>query len=383
MDLVEIAKVGLLFTCLIGLAPLMSWLEREQSALMHGRARWARTRPAGGRPLARWRPLANALKLLTKEDVAAAGAHRWLRALAPVLAAVSVLLAFAVIPWGGRYELGGRVFSLVVADLDYGALYLLALAAVSAYGAILGGWSSGNPWGALGALRASAQLLSYSVALGASLVGVFMVFGSLRLTEIGLAQQDSFRLLGFVEHLGWAASGSAWVDFVRVPSWGIALQPLGFVLFLAAALTWSGRAPFDAPEAASEVAGGYMLQYGGAKLALFRLAELMQPVVIAGWMTAMFLGGWSLPWLADAQLIGGLAPRIGATGANLVAMGVHVTAFLTKLAALLVALTLIRRTLPRFRSDQVLALGWKVLLPLALANVVATAVVSLIVEAIA
>jgi NADH-quinone oxidoreductase subunit H len=292
------------------------------------------------------------------------------------------MISFAVIPYGGSYEAWGVSWKMVVADLDYGVLYIFAVGSIATYGPIMAGWSSNNNWGILGSIRASAQMISYEVAMGVAAIGVFMTFQTLRLTDMGLAQQETFRLLGFVELLGWVEPGAAWVDFVKLPMWGILLQPLAFFLFLTAIMAENKRAPFDTPEGESEIVAGYFIEYSGMKYGLYMLGEWIEVVVIAGLMTAMFLGGWSIPYLSDAQLIRGLGSVFGPNMGNVLAMLIHAVVFFSKVIVLIWFQMLLRWSLPRFRYDQVMNLGWKILLPLSLANIVITALGILLIDEI-
>lgn len=376
-----------------GFAPLMTWVERKQSALMQDRIGANRADILGIKALGLLHPLADVIKMITKEDTLPAGGNRLLHNLAPVLAAVPAMISFAVIPYGGSYEAWGAHWKLVAADLDYGVLYLFAIGSIAAYGSVLAGWSSNNNWGMLGGVRVTAQMISYEVAMGVTIVGVLMIYSGmahpwdpdatlsgLRLTDLGVAQQNTFRLLGFVEHFGWAEPGTAWVNFVKIPMWGIVLQPLAFFMFLTALMAENKRAPFDIPEGESEIVAGYFIEYSGMKFGLFFMAEWVEVVVISGLMTAMFLGGWSLPYITDQELIGFLATGVGPNMANVMAMVVHVLCFMTKLVALIFFQQLIRWTLPRFRYDQVMNLSWKILLPLSLANIVLTGLAILVIE---
>jgi NADH-quinone oxidoreductase subunit H len=373
MDLILVAKTLFLFFLVIGFfAPVMTWVERKQSALMQDRVGANRADILGVRAIGLFHPLADVIKMITKEDTVPAGAHRVLHMLCPFIAAVPAVVSFAVIPYGGTYEAWGTTWSLCVADLDYGVLYVFAVASIATYGTVLAGWAGNNNWGILGSLRASAQMISYEVAMGVSVIGIFMIYGSLRLTDIGLAQQETFRVFGLLEQLGWVAPGTPWVDGIRLPTWGICLQPLSFFIFLGAIMAENKRAPFDIPEAESELVAGYFIEYSGMKFGLYYMAEWIEVVVIAGLVTAMFLGGWSLPWVSDARLVAALAGLGGPDVANLLAMGIHVGVFLLKVVAMIFLQQLIRWSLPRFRYDQVMDLGWKIMLPLSLANIFAT-----------
>ena len=384
MTLPAIATALVLFSLIaLVFAPIMTWVERKQSALMQDRIGANRASILGVTAIGLVHPLADAIKMFTKEDTLPIGANRLLHTLAPFIAAVPALASFAVIPYGGRYEAFGTQWSLIVADLDYGVLFVLAIGSLATYGSVLAGWASNSNWALLGALRASAQMISYEVAMGVSLVGLFMVFGTLKLTDMGFAQQETFRLLGFLELFGWVAPGTAWVDFLRLPMWGIFLQPLAFWIFLFAIMAENKRPPFDTPEGEAEIVAGYFTEYSGMKFGLYTMAELIEVVVIAGLITAMFLGGWSIPWVSDASLVAFLSgegrdlPGMGANLANLVAMAIHFGVFWGKVIFMIVVQMLIRWSMPRFRYDQVMDLGWKIMLPLSLANIFVTGLVVL------
>jgi len=363
-------------------APVVTWIERKQSAVMQDRIGANRADVFGIRILGLLHPLADVVKLIFKEDVVPTGANRGLHLAAPFIAAVAAIASFAVIPYGGRYTFGDTTISLVAADIDWGLLYIFAIGSIAAYGTILAGWASSSNWSMLGGIRASAQMISYEVTMGLSVVGVFMVFGTLRLTDMAFFQDSTFRLLGFVEALGWVESLPAALDWIRLPTWGVFLQPLGFLMFLFAIMAENKRPPFDLPEGESELVAGYHTEYSGMRFGLFFMAEFIEVVVIAGLMTTIFLGGWSIPWLPTATIVGGLEPVIGSGAANLLALVGHVSTFLIKVVAMIWLQMSLRWTLPRFRYDQVMDLCWKVLLPLSIANIFATGTIVLLLQEI-
>ena len=360
-------------------APLMGWVERKQSALMQDRVGANRASILGIRAIGLIHPVADAIKMFTKEDMAPTGANRFLHAICPFIAVAPAMVSFAVIPYAGTYTAWGAEWSVVVADLDYGVLYVFAIGSIATYGSMLAGWAGNNNWGILGSLRVSAQMLSYEVAMGISIVGVFMIYGTLRLTEMGVAQQEVFRLFGFLEHLGVVSQGTFWVDAITVPMWGIVLQPLSFFIFLGAIMAENKRAPFDTPEGENEIVAGYFIEYSGMKFGLYMMGEWVEVVVISGLITAMFLGGWSLPWISDAELIAALSSLFGPNLANLIAMIIHVGVFFAKLLTMIFFQMLIRWSMPRFRYDQVMNLGWKIMLPLSILNVAVTGLVVLLI----
>jgi NADH-quinone oxidoreductase subunit H len=381
MTVGTVAIILFIFAVLaMGFMPIMTWVERKQSALMQDRVGANRADILGVRIIGLIHPITDAIKMITKEDFIPTGAHRFLHTICPLIAFTPALAAFAVIPYGGQYSAWGAEWSLVAADVDYGVLFVFAIGSIAAYGSILAGWAGNNNWGMLGSMRVSAQMISYEVAMGVSVVGLFMVFGTVRLTDMGIAQQETFRLLGFLEHFGWLGPGNWVVDHITLPMWGIVVQPLAFFMFLAALLAENKRPPFDTPEGESELVAGYFIEYSGMKFGLYTAGELLEVVVIAGLMTAMFLGGWSLPWISDEELKYGIGLLLGPNMGNVIAMVIHVGVFFGKLLALIFFQMLIRWSLPRFRYDQVMNLGWKILLPLSLANIVVTGLVMLLIK---
>jgi NADH-quinone oxidoreductase subunit H len=355
-------------------APVITWVERKQSAVMQDRIGANRADIAGIRLLGLLHPAADVIKLLTKEDVVPLGANRVMHLIAPLIAAIPAIAAFAVIPYGGVYHFGDKTVSLVVADIDWGILYVFAIGSLATYGGVLAGWSSNNNWSLLGGVRNTAQMISYEVTMGLSVVGVFMVFGTLKLTDMGLAQDSTFRIFGFL-----AGVGPAWldvaIDWIRLPFWGVFVQPLAFVMFLTCIMAENKRPPFDLPEGESELVAGYFVEYSGMRFGLFFMSEFIEVVVIAGLVTAVFLGGWTIPYLSTDTIIGGLAPFTGLGLATILCMVLQVVTFLLKVVFMIFLQMLIRWSLPRFRYDQVMDLCWKIILPLSIANVFATALV--------
>ncbi len=317
------------------LAALLTWTERKLSSLIQDRVGPNRASIFGIRAIGLFHPIADMIKSFAKEDFVPAGANRVMFYLAPALAMIPPLVIFAVIPFGP-----GPWFS--IATLDTGILFVLAISSLGIYGATLAGWSSNNSFALLGSLRAAAQMISYEVSMGLNLVGVFMVFSTLSLTTLVLEQGTLL--------WGW------------LPRWGIVVQPLGFILFLTAAMAENKRSPFDLPEGDSEIIG-YHVEYSSMRFAVLFLAEFVEIIVIAAVGATVFLGGWQIPWLDPLGRAGGWM------------MAAQVGAFVFKVVLLCWLLMMLRWTLPRFRYDQVMALGWKGLLPLSLINIVVTAVV--------
>lgn len=276
-------------------------------------------------PFGLLQPIADGLKLAFKEATAPRGADRWVYPLAPVISVFAALSSFAVIPVGPDVNAFGTTIPLHLADVSVGILYVLAMSSLGVYGIVLAGWSSNNKYSLLGGVRSSAQMISYELSLGLSLVGVLMITGSLRLTDIVSAQ--------------------AGLPFA-------VLQPLAFLTYSIAAVAEVNRAPFDLPEAETELVAGYHTEYSGLKFAMFYMAEYINMITVSALATTIFLGGW----LAPFGLLSG--PWW----------------FLLKVFILLSAFVWIRATLPRIRYDRLMRLGWTFLLPLALLNIVLTAI---------
>jgi NADH-quinone oxidoreductase subunit H len=285
----------------------------------------ARYGPNRAGPVGYLQPLADVVKLIFKEDFVPRGANRLLFQIAPMISVFAAVAAVAVIPFGDPIEVFGYNVELVGADLNIGVLFLFALSGLGFYGLILGGWASGNKYSLLGSARTAAQLVSYEVAMGLSIIGVVMMAQSLSLVDIVNAQRDTV--------------------------WYVLVQPLGFAIFLIAAVAETNRAPFDMPEAESELVAGYHTEYGGLKFAMFFLAEYVNMIIISALGATLFLGGFAGPWLPGVVWLA------------------------IKIAALLFLFIWLRATLPRLRYDRLMKLGWKVLLPLATLNLVVTAIV--------
>jgi len=379
MPIEPIVKVlFILIVMVVGIAPLITWIERKQSAVMQDRIGANRADLAGITILGLLHPAADVIKLMTKEDVVPIGANRVLHLLSPLIAAVPAIIAFVVIPYGGVYQFGETTISLVGADIDWGLLYIFAIGSIAAYGTIIAGWSSNNNWSMLGGLRASAQMISYEVVMGLTVVGVFMVFETLRLTDMALAQDTSFRIFGFLNRYfgldGW------WIEHLRLPAWGIFYQPLGFLMFLTAIMAENKRPPFDIPEGESEIIAGYHLEYSGMRFGLFFMSEFIQIIVIAALTATIFLGGWAVPWASTDTIIGAISPWLGVGFATGLCMLIHFSTFMLKVFFMIWVQMLLRWSLPRFRYDQVMSLCWKILLPLSIANIFVTGFILLLVN---
>jgi len=277
-----------------------------------------------------------------KEDLIPKGANKTLHTLAPLFSVFFALVAFAAIPFGPPLELGDQVIDLQVAKINVALLYIFAMLSLGVYGVILAGFSSRNNYAILGGLRATAQMISYEIALGVSVVGVIMVYGTLDLSEIVDAQGTL--IWGFI------------------PRWGIVVQPVAFIIFLVAALAETKRVPFDLPEGESEIIG-YFVEYSGMKFGMFLFTDFVETIMVACVATTLFLGGWQVPYLQPGDV------------SNWTFVAIGMASFSIKVIVFCWVFMQLRWTLPRFRYDQLMTLGWKGLFPIAIANVIVTAIV--------
>jgi NADH-quinone oxidoreductase subunit H len=329
-------KSAVLLGVLLTIVAYTVWLERK--VVGHIQNRWGPTRVG---PFGLLQPLADGVKLLLKEDVHLDSVYRPLYVLAPILAVGLALTSISVIPIGESFTVRGVPVQLQIADVNIALLVLLGVTSIGVYGIALAGWSSNSKYSLLGALRASAQMVSYELSLGLSLVGVLILAGSLSLREIVNAQAGT------------------WYGFI--PRWNIIPQGVAFFIYLTAAFAETNRIPFDLPEGETELVAGYHTEYSSMKFAMFFMAEYTNMVTVACVATTVFLGGWhgpAIPWAPD--IVQGVLPLFW---------------FLLKVFFFLFLYIWVRGTLPRFRYDQLMAFGWKVLLPLAIANVLVTSFV--------
>jgi NADH-quinone oxidoreductase subunit H len=320
-----VKAIVVVLTLLVGGA-YMTWGERKICARFQ-----VRYGPNRAGPFGILQPLADAVKAIFKEEIVPNHVDRVLYLMGPGISFAAVLVTFAVIPFGPEVDLFGRQVGLWIGDIDVGLLFLLAIAGMGSYGVVLGGWSSNNKYSLLGALRAAAQMISYELPMGLSLLAVVLIVGSMNLRAI-------------VEFQG---------------SWPlVVLQPLGFLLFFVTILAESNRSPFDLPETENELVSGFMTEYGGIKFALYFIAEYTAMVVNSAIVTTVFLGGWKWP-----AILSNLHPLAG------------VALFLVKVAFVLFLYVWIRTSVPRVRYDKFMQFCWKLMVPLALVNLVVTAVV--------
>ncbi len=314
------------FGVLMSIVPLLIYVERKVCAWIQDRYGPNRVGPFG-----LLQPLADVIKLLLKEDLRPEGADRWIYTLAPFLVFVPSMLAFAVIPFG---------MGLQVSNVSLGVIYLITIGGLSVYGIAFGGWASNNKYSMLGGLRSSAQMISYEIALGLSLLPVIMLAESVMPQEI------------VVDQSGGALGG--------LLSWNAFRQPFMFLVFAVSAFAETNRLPFDLPECESELVGGYHTEYSSMKFALFFLGEYVAMMTMSALLVTLFLGGWTCPGVEIPETPNGLFVAFSAA------------VFLLKFGLILFLFIWVRWTLPRFRYDQLMRLGWKVFIPLALANVVVT-----------
>jgi len=328
---ITLAEILVVANALMIGVSIMTWIERRLSGMIQ--FRWGPNRVG---PFGLFQPLADGIKFLMKEDIIPAEAHKPIFVLAPALSLVTALCAFAVVPFGPTVEIAGRTIDLVILDLDGGLLFGLAAASLGVYGIVCAGWSSRSKYALMGGLRASAQMVSYELALALSLIGVVLLSGTLR--PVAIVEQQAGWFWNWNVFGGW--------------------QILGFLVFLVAGFAETNRLPFDLPEAESELVAGYHTEYSAMKFSMFVMAEYIAMITVSAMATTLFFGGYQL---------GFPVPLEGWPLAIL-----QVCAFLAKLSAFLVLFVWVRWTLPRFRYDQLMDLGWKRLLPLGLINVIVT-----------
>ena len=328
-----VAQIGLtlfVFFMLLNSAAIMVYVERKVAAFLQQRLGPYLVGPKG-----LLQPLADIIKLMFKEELRPRAADAFLFALAPIIAATCAFAAFAVVPFGADTTLFGVIpegLRLQVADVNVAILVVFAISSMSVYGIVLAGWSSNSKYSLLGGLRSSAQMISYELSYGLALAGVLLVGNSLSLTDIVNSQSGT------------------WFGFV--PRWLIVLQPIGFLIYMIAGIAETNRAPFDFPEAEQELVAGYHTEYSSMTFAMFFMAEYINMVTVSAVATDLYLGGWHGPLLPES--LGWIW-------------------FLVKVGAILFFYVWMRWTLPRYRYDQLMAFGWKVLLPVSVLNLLATA----------
>lgn len=349
---IEIVKIVFVLSAVLSITPVMAWVERRGAGLIQDRPGPNRVGPWG-----LFQPLADALKFLTKEDIIPAQANRILYTLAPAFGMLPALTTIAVVPWGRPFWLhettvggrtlfaGGRLVEPIVADVNAGILVIFALASLSVYGVTVAGWSSANKYSMFGAIRSSAQMISYELSLALAALSALLVAGSLRLTDVVWKQTGYFVLF----------------DTVKIPSWNC-FSPgmwLSMVVFIVAAFAETNRLPFDFAEAEAELVAGYHTEYSSMKFAMFFMSEYMSMGTMSTVIVTLFFGGWSIPWYHVPPTFLGFV--------------LSFIAFLIKVAIMMFVFVWVRWTIPRLKYDILMRLGWKVFLPLAIVNIVIVA----------
>ena len=345
LDWVLILEKTILISIVIGVSLLIAmyetYAERKVAAFMQDRRGPNRAGPFGI-----LQPLADGLKLFAKEEIIPTSSNRVLFIAGPGLAMMTAMMTSAVIPWGGTIEIFGRSVSLQIADINIGILYIFAVVSLGVYGIMIGGWASNNKFSLLASIRGASQMISYELAMGISLIALLMLTGSLRLSVI-VEQQMA----------------GGWGGFL---GWNIFYQPLGFLIFMICAFAECNRTPFDLPEAENELNFGYHQEYSSMKLGFYLFAEYINMFISSAVMATLYFGGYDVPFVNEAELSTNLAAILG------------VISFLVKISFFIFLFMWVRWTIPRFRYDQLMRLGWKTLIPLALFNMLLTAVIVLL-----
>jgi NADH-quinone oxidoreductase subunit H len=315
------------------IAMYSTWAERKVAAILQDRRGPTRAGPFG-----LFQPLADGLKLFFKEEIIPNFSSKFLFILGPCLAMLTAMMVGAVIPWGNKIHLFNREISLQIADVNIGILYVFGVVSMGVYGIMIGGWASNNKFSLLGALRAASQIISYELAMGLALIALLMVTGTLSLKEMVGGQMDAY--------------------------WNIFKQPLGFLIFLICAFAECNRTPFDLAEAENELVGGYHTEYSSMKLGFYLFAEYINMFLSSAVMVSLFFGGYDIPFVNDIHLAENIGTNLAAILQGVVLFG--------KIIGFLLLFMWVRWTIPRFRYDQLMNLGWKILIPLSLINMVIT-----------
>jgi len=333
IDLPMLAEKLILIVLVVSVSLVVAmyttFAERKVAAIIQDRSGPNRAGPFG-----LLQPLADGIKLFFKEEIIPTFSSKFLFILGPALAMITALMTSAIIPWGDKVHFFGRDISLQIADINIGILYVFGVLSMGVYGIMIGGWASNNKYSLLGALRAASQIISYELAMGISLIALLMVTGTLSLKEMVLQQQQGH--------------------------WNFIYQPLGFLIFLICAFAECNRTPFDLPEAENELIGGYHTEYSSMKLGFYLFAEYINMFISSAVMATLFFGGYDMPFVNEANFAPNIAALIG------------IAALMIKVAFFLFLFMWVRWTIPRFRYDQLMHLGWRILIPLALFNMLLT-----------
>ena len=333
----KLVLIAIIVFASLGIALYTTFAERKVAAILQDRPGPSRVGPFG-----LFQPLADGLKLIMKEEIIPNSSSKFLFILGPGLAMTAALMTCSVIPWSGSVKFFDRVIDLQVADINIGILYVFGVVSLGVYGVMIGGWASNNKFSLMAALRGASQAISYELAMGLSLIAVLMISGSLSLKTI--------------------------VDQQMAPGqlWNVAYQPLGFLIFFICAMAECNRTPFDLPEAENELNFGYHQEYSSMKLGFYLFSEYVNMIMSSAIMASIFFGGYDIPFVNEAKLVAD-----GVLSQNIVAL-LGVFCILIKIVIFLFVFMWIRWTIPRFRYDQLMNLGWKTLIPLALFNMLVT-----------
>ncbi len=342
---INVIKIIIIFLAVITVVAYLSYAERRIGGFIQDRLGPNRVGPFG-----LFQPIADGLKFILKEDFVSAKSNKILHALAPAVIMGTAIMGLAIIPFGSTLRIGRVNIPLIISDIDIGILFLIAMGGLSLYGIIIGGWASNNKYSLLGALRSASQLISYEVPMGLAILSTVLLFGTLSLYEITELQT----------HIPW--------------KWGIVKAPLSFLIFLITAFAETNRIPFDLPEAEAELVAGYHTEYSGMKFAMFFMAEYTHMIVVSSVIVALYFGGWQIPFFSQAYLLTSFEGFLGLSLARVLVFMLSILSFSLKTGFFLFFFIWIRWTLPRFRFDQLLNLSWKVLLPLAIINLMITGV---------
>src|SRR5687768_7004092 len=339
----KLILVSAIFGITLLIAMYSTYFERKVAAFIQDRVGPDRAGPFGI-----LQPLADGIKFFMKEEIIPNVSNKTLFVLGPCIAMITALMAGVVIPWGGEITIGGNTYDLQIADINIGILYIFAVVSIGVYGIMIGGWASNNKYSLLGAIRASAQMISYEIAMGLSIIALIMITGTLSLKEIAVMQGGGV--------------GGDW------NMWNIVYQPIGFMLFIICAFAECNRMPFDLPETETELVGGYHTEYSSMKLGFYLFAEYINMFTSSAVMATLFFGGYNFPFMNDLGLDPNAITIIGTIGL-FIKIGFFIFFFMW-----------VRWTLPRFRYDQLMNLGWKGLIPLAIVNLLVTAIVMILMD---
>lgn len=330
----KLIMVLAVFLLSLGVAAYATYGERKFAAFLQDRIGPNRAGPFG-----LLQPIADGVKMFMKEEIIPLASNRWLFILGPSIAMLTACMTGVVIPWGRPVEVNGQTYPMQITDINIGVLYVVGVVSIGVYGIMIGGWASNNKYALLGALRASSQMISYEIAMGMSIISLIMMSGSLSLGDI-VAQQSGI-------------------------NWNVFYQPIGFLIFLICAFAETNRHPFDLPECESELVGGYHTEYSSMKLGFYLFAEYINIFISSAMISTLFFGGYNYPGI---EWVNG---QVGPVLATIISMVV----FFAKVTFFIMFFMWVRWTLPRFRYDQLMNLGWKILLPLSILNIIATGVV--------